>query len=336
MSDFSSYKKADLVTVLKKLEIHTVSKDTKKVLVDKLDKYVSEHPEDGALTIQSILDEAEDVNGDDEDNETTLNEDNDEIADEEEEEEVVVVVPETEDDDDKDYEAPPPLSLKEWVVDPVIEQWENFVEKVYEYTDSVGITYLEYSDDLRERLSKAITLNYLELVLEFAFFIYAYVPIVPLKDNGFNHQVLKDNIYFFGESEILTPDFTALLSTKVIATFVIWAFDAVLLPLLVAYYVNFSRRVLVFDNNDGIVARIYTYDPFVFALSKVLIYYFITKNSDGFLTFKTGDSLYATVNNFFVLYDSYYAQFTAVLGSFPLVLGASNILVALYSQFEEY
>lgn len=270
MAEYSNLKKADLVSVLKKLGVHTVSKDTKKVLVDKVEKYIDETPNGSSIVsglVEAQIDEEDENEAIDE---TTLNEE----ADDDEDDDAAEVIPtatesEAADEDDKDYEAPPPLSLKEWIADPLIEQWENVLSKVYEFTDSVGITVLEYSDDLREKLSKSITLNYLEVLVEFFIFIYTTVPLVALKDNGANLQLFKDNIPFLAESTILLPDFTALLAHSALSIFFVWFILAVLFPLTVSYFVNFTRRVLIFDNNEGAVARIYSYDPFTFALSKL-------------------------------------------------------------------
>ena len=326
MSDYQNYKKADLVSVLKKLEIHTVSKDTKKVLVDKLDEYVNDHPEDGTLTIQSILEEGAD--------EKTLNEEEVEVADADEDEDEEDEEAEDAEEKDIDYEAPPPLSLKEWVVDPIIDKSEVLIQKVYNFTDCVGITYLEYSDELRERLSKAVTLNFAELLAEVIYFYHSFVPYVALKDNALNHQLFKDNVKFLATSNIPTPEITALWDCKVGLVFASWLVTAVILPLTVSYYINFSRRVLVFDGVEGLIDRIYKYDPFVFALAKVLVFYFV--KSTGTVTLYARDGVLNAIANYILISVGYYGQFTHALGGFPIVVGLANVAIALYSQFEDY
>lgn len=342
MSDYQNYKKAALVSVLKKLEIHTTSKDTKKTLVDKLSVYVADHPEDGILTIQSILEEDDDEKNltilsilDEAEDEKTLNDEAEAAADAETAEEDDDD-DEEEDDDEKDidYEAPPPLSLKEWVVDPIIDKSEVLIQKVYDFTDSVGITYLDYSDELRERLSKAVTLNFAELLAEVLYFYHTFVPYVALKDNVLNQQLFKDNVDFLATSTLPTPDFSALVDPKVGAVFVSWLVTAVVLPLIVSYYINFSKRVLVFDGAEGLVDRIYRYDPFIFALSKVLVFYFVKSN--GSVVLNASDGILNAVANYVLISFGYYGQFVHTLGNFPVAVGLANVAIALYSQFEDY
>lgn len=323
MSDYSHYKKADLVNVLKKLEIHCYAKDTKKVLVEKLDAYVKQHPLDGELTVQGLLEQ-------DADDQKTLTESH---VDEEEEDDDE----ENDDDadkDDEDFEGPP-LDLKRWLVDPVIDFTECAYSKVLEFTDSVGITTTDFSEDLRDRLSKTVTLAYLELFVEFVYFVYTFLPVVELKDNTLNHQLLKDNLPWLGTSSWWTPDFAALISCKVVSTFLIWTVSSIILPGIISYFVNFSKRVLVFDGEEGLIARIYTFDPFVFSLSKVLIFYFISGRS-SLTTLNTLGGICNAVHNYVAIQLGLYSSFAAVLGSLPIVLGLTNVAIALYAQFEDY
>ncbi|KAK6203383.1 uncharacterized protein RJT21DRAFT_139128 [Scheffersomyces amazonensis] len=319
-SIYQKHTKADLLSVLNKLEIKTASKSTKKILIEKLDGYITDHPEDGLLTVQSLLEEIDDANEEDDDDETTLHE---EII------ESSTTGGAEEDLGDKDYDAPAPLDLKQWIIDPIIEQYEVIIQKIYEFTDNVGITYVDYTDELREQLSKSVSLNYLEIIIEFSYFIYTFLPFVELKENALNHDLLKDNIPFFASSTIPTPEITALFECSIISTFLSWVIFSIILPLIASYFVNFSRRVLVFDDSEGIVARIYDYDPFVFALSKVVIFYLIGRNASSVFNFG--------INwDFFTYHLSPYERFSHSLGTFPVVIGATNVLLALYSQFEEY
>ncbi|ODV81856.1 uncharacterized protein CANTADRAFT_3916 [Suhomyces tanzawaensis NRRL Y-17324] len=338
MSEFSNLKKADLVHVLKQLEIHTLSKDTKKVLLEKLNAYIAENPSDSTSKIQSIVDEKDELAeeatlAEDEEDDEAEDAETEDAEDDDDEEEAAVAA--AEDDEDPDYNAPPPINLKQWVVDPIIDASEQWIARFYEYTDSVGITYLEYSDVLRERLSTTVTLNFVELLLEASFFLYTHVPVVALKNNALNHQLLKDNNSFFAESTLPTPELTALLQLSSLYTLALWGATAVALPLLVSYYVNFSRRVLVFDGAEGIVGRIYSYDPFIFAVAKVVIFYFVGQL--GPLTnLHSLEGIWYALQNRFLIQVAVYSGFVKQLGAFPLVLGVANVAVALYSQFEDY
>lgn len=312
MSDLNTFKKADLLSVARKVGIHVLTKDTKKVLVEKLNSFIQSNPEEALEAIRSI----EQSNDDDDDDEGhTLVE----------EEESVIIEDEVKNDDDEadeDYNAPPPINIKAKVIDPIIEHWENLIDKVYEFTDKVGITTLTYNDELRENLSRSITLNYIQFITEFVYFLYLTIPWVAVKDNGSIHQIFKDNIEYLSESEIPLPDLSVFLSPSIIAAVFLWVITALVVPFVTSYYINFSRRVLAFDDDESIVARIYKYDPVVFALSKSLIYFFIIKNSNAVLEFSECTTKYIS--------------FLGELGSFPLVIGVANVVIGIYSQFEDY
>lgn len=335
MSEYKSFKKADLAQVAKKIGIQVRSKDTKQSLLEKIELFIEENPE----TAKSLMDLA-----DDEIEAVTLVE-NDATEDEDDEEDVVEVdedeTANEDDDNDKDYNAPPPINLKEWVVDPAIGAFESAYDKVLAVTDAVGITTLEANDDLRESLSRTVTLNYLELAVELAYFLYLYVPLVATKDNALVHQVLKDNIPKLQRCTLPLPDVTALLDVSVGLIVGNWVLYAIALPLVISYYVNFSRRVVVIEDEDdeeedeSFVVRLYKYDPFVFAVAKVLIYYFVAAH--GALTAVDGfHGLAHLVKNYFFIHLGLYHRFVTSLGNFPLVVGVANVVVSLYSQFEDY
>lgn len=315
MSDLNTFKKADLLSVARKVGINVLTKDTKKVLVEKISSFIQTNPKEALDAIRSI----EQSNEDDDDEGHTLVE-----------EEVLVIVEDTADADadadddatDEDYNAPPPINIKAKVIDPIIEYWENLIDKVYEFTDKVGITTLTYNDELRENLSSSITLNYLQLIGEFSYFLFLTIPWVALKDNKLIDPLLKDNISFLAESELPTPNLCVFLHPDVIIAVFLWVIIALVVPLITSYYVNFSRRVLVFDDEEGIVARIYKYDPVVFALTKALLNFFVNKNASDLLKI-SGLSLK-------------YIEFVDDLGSFPFVIGVANVVIGIYSQFEDY
>ena len=102
-------------------------------MVEILDDFVEKHPEE-LDNIEKILQTEEDEDDDDDEEDEDIVEvvkidgEEDEDEDDEEEEEEEAEDDEEEEEDDKDYEAPPPLNLKEWVVDPIIAQSETFIE----------------------------------------------------------------------------------------------------------------------------------------------------------------------------------------------------------------
>lgn len=342
MSEFSKYKKTDLSQVLKKLGVRTTAKDVKKVLVEKLDAYLAKFPKD-VNAVRKFLEETgtnevdkEEVTvieaGDDDDDDDDDSEDDDE--DEEEEEEILeAVLAEEDDDEDKDYQAPPPLNLKEFILDPIIATSENAIDKFYDFTDSVGITYLEHTEKLRDQLSSTITLNFLELGLELLIYLYNYTTVVPLNENKLIHQFFHDNIPLLAKSQLPTLELINLFEFKAIATFATWIIFAIISPSIISYFFNFTSRVVDVDDDEYLL-RIYSFDPFVFALSKILVYYFVGQSS--IIEFATNESWVSALWNRALLHLGLYHSFAATLGTLPYVLGGVNVLIALYSQFEEY
>ncbi|CCE81794.1 Piso0_002466 [Millerozyma farinosa CBS 7064] len=339
MSELQGLKKAELYSICRKVGIHALAKDTKKVLFDKLSSYIEKNPEEGLLAVQKSLEEETDdedeqtlaENVEETDEEEDDEEEDDEEEDDEEEEE--------EEDEDKDYKEGAPIDLKEWIVDPLIEKFELVYGKVLDFTDSVGITTLDYNDELRENLSSTVTLNYVELFAETVVFLLHFVAFVPLKDNESVLEILKSNIEFLSESELITPDFSPLFTFKALSVFTSWLFTAVLLPLLFAYYINFSRRLIIFDEDEedsGLITRAYKFDPFIFSLSKVLLYFFISRGNGPLIAIDPFGGIINALKTHILIQIDIYRNFVDILGSFPLVLGIANILTAIYSQFEEY
>ncbi|CCE82724.1 Piso0_002466 [Millerozyma farinosa CBS 7064] len=327
MSELQGLKKAELYSICRKVGIHALAKDTKKVLFDKLSSYIEKNPEEGLLAVQKSLEEETD----DEDEQTLA--DNVEETDEEEEDE------EEEESEDKDYKAGAPIDLKEWIVDPFIEKFELVYGKILDFTDSVGVTTLDYNDELRENLSSTVTLNYVELFAEAVVFLLHFVTFVPLKDNESVLEVLKSNIEFLSESDLTTPDFSPLFTFKALSVFTSWFFTAILLPLLFAYYINFSRRLIIFDEDEeesGLITRAYKFDPFIFSLSKVLLYFFISRGNGPLIAIDPFGGIINALKTHILIQIDIYRNFVDILGSFPLVLGIANVFTAIYSQFEEY
>lgn len=334
MSEFKSFKKADLAKVARTVGIPVRSKDTKQSLLEKIEQFIQENPERAKELIEASGDEEAEVSTLVEVDATEDEEDDDDEVEEVEESENV------DEDEDKDYNAPPPINLKEWVVDPAIDAFEQAHDAVLAFTDKVGMTTLQYNDELRESLSKTVTLNFLELGVEVAYFLYAYVPLVAVKDNKSVHQIFKDNVPHLQKCSFPIPDVTALVDFTVVSILFNWVLYAVAVPLAVAYYVNFSRRVVVIEDEEeeeesSFVVRLYKYDPFVFAVVKVVLFYFIFKNG-ALTTIDTYKGIVHALKNHVFIQLGIYHRFVLGMGNFPLIVGVANVVVALYSQFEDY
>lgn len=328
MSELQSLKKAELSSICRKVGIHVLAKDTKQKLFEKLSAYIEANPEEGLIAVQNSLDMESDEETLAEAQDASEDEETDEVEEEDEED--------TE-DEDKDYEAGPPINLKEWIVDPAIEFFEEGYSKVLDFTDRIGATTLDYNDELRENLSRSVSLNYIELLIELVYFLFTYIPLVALKQNNSVHQIFKDNVSYLSSCNVLLPDISVLFEFKVISIFGNWIVTSIVLPLVISYYVNFTRRCIIIDEDDsGLITRAYKYDPFVFALSKVLIFYFIVKNAGTLTALDSFGGIFSALKKHFLIQLGVYNQFADVLGSFPLVLGFANVLTAIYSQFEEY
>lgn len=333
MSELQSLKKAELSEICHRLGIHALSKDTKKVLIEKVTEYIAKNGDAGVEAVQAALDaEIDDTETLTEQVQTAVagasTAEEDEGDEEEEDDE------EESEEKDADYKEGPPLDLKAYVVDPAIQFYEDSLAKLLEYTDSVGITSVDINGELRENLSKSVTLNYLEIVAELVFYLYYFVPLVAIKDNNSIHQIFKDNILFLDESDFAIPDVTALFAFGPVATFVSWLLVSVIGPLVASYYVNFTRRLITFEDDTEFFARIYTSDPFTFALSKLLFFYFL--GSSYHHDFSKAEGFLAFITNQVIIHQDYFQKFATVLGSFPIIIGLANVLVAIYSQFEEY
>lgn len=321
MSDFKSFKKADLAEVAKKVGIPVRSKDTKGSLLEKIELFIEENPEKARDLIESA--------GDDIEVATLVEADATEDEDDEE----------TAAEEDKDYDAPPPINLKEWIVDPAINFFELSYDSVLKFTDSVGITAVDFNDDLRDNVSKTVTLNYLELTAEASYFLYFYLPLVPVKHNATVHKVVKDYIPCLKTCTFPVPDVTALFSCAVASVFLNWLVYSVLLPLGISYYVNFTRRTVVVEDDEGeeesFVVRLHKYDPFVFALVKTVIFYYIYKHG-ALSTIDSYQGIFHALKSHLLIQLGVYHRFVSGLGNFPFILGVANVVIGLYSQFEDF
>lgn len=362
--------KAELAKLLRSLDININSKTSKTILIEKIEEHVEENPDDidiinkflkgdddnelpesssssddddiveieEQVEIQKEEEQPEDDDDEEEEEEVEEGDEEEEQEEEEEEEGEDDEEKEEQDDDDeeedKDYEAPPPLNLKEWVLDPIIAKSEDAIETFYNFTDCFGITYLRESEKLRDQLSSTVTLNYLQILLEFLIFIFNFTKIVPLNENKLIHQIFFDNLPYLSNSTLPTLEITQLFNGKSLITLFIWIISSVLIPGLLSYFINFTSRVIEIED-DEYLFRIHSFDPFIFALSKILTFYFIGQaNSIGFLQC---DCLISGLFNKSLINLGLYQNYaTNSLGNLPYVIGAVNVLISIYAQFEEY
>lgn len=326
MSDYKKFKKADLAEVAKKAGLPVRAKDTKQDLLKKIEVFIAENPDEVKILVESAGEDAA----------TLVSEDEEEDDDEEEEDEDAEVV-----DGEKNPNDPPPLDLAKFVVEPALLVYDKAAEFVGGIYDKIVDATEETNDDIRESLSKTVSLNYLELFTELSYFLYYYVPLVEIKHNKSVHQLFKDNVPYLAQSNVVLPDVTALFEIKVVSILANWIVYALAIPAFIAYYVNFTRRVVVISDDDdeeeetSFVIRLYKFDPFVFAVAKVVIFYFIFKNG-ALTTIDTYKGIVHALKNHLFIQLGIYHQFVTGLGNFPLIIGVANVVISLYSQFEDY
>lgn len=323
MPDYSSLRKPELTKLLKALDVHYHSKDKKSTLLEKLEDLIEEKGSEIEDQIESLLQTVDLSDGEDE---VTLAEAG---TDKEVEE-----IDDDEEADDEEFKGPPIDVVK--FFDPVIKFGEEQYQKLLELTDKIGITTLEYNDELRENLSTTITLNYIELLLEFSYFIYTYLPLIAVKDNSTIHPLIKQYFPALQSCGYKVPDLTYLLSIKILSIGFQWAVYAVLVPLAVSYYVNFSRRTIPVDDETLVTLRVYKFDPFIFGLFKVLIFYFLTFNAGTLVTLNSYSGIFKALQTHFLIHLGFYSEFVLSLGNFPFVLGIANVVIGLYAQFEDF
>lgn len=326
MVDFTSFKKADLIDACSKVGVNTNTKDTKKSLIDKIEKYIEDNGDEGLAAIEDILD-VEEVEEDDEEEaaeEVTLTEEG-----------------EIKDDEDEEFKGPP-VDLKAMIVDPILDFTEPYYAQLLDYYDELSLKVNEFNEDIRNSLSTVVSLNYLLLIFEVAIFSYNYIPLKDLKSNYSIHPLIKSNLPdYILNSCIVLPDLTYALNFKVLSVFINWVIYSIALPLAGSFYLNFTRRTVTFYDDDDeedfeIPVRIYEYDPFVFNILKVLIFYLISLPSSKLFFTSSFGGFFKIFADQLLIQFGFYKEFTVVLGNLPIIFGLANLVIGIYSQFEEY
>lgn len=324
MSEFEGLKKIELARYVRKLGLSVRSKDTKLNLLEKLNNYKEENPKGYEMLVESF-------NADDDTGSVTLVEEIGVTEDEDDDDDETDVADDDDSDDDKIHRGRPPLDLME----PMVNFFKRTFEKFYNCEEDLN-------DQIRLSLSSIVNLTYMELALEVVFFLYLHVPMVPLKDIKYLPMAVKNLISFSSHF----PDLTQLLQFSVISIFLQWLFYAVLLPGVLSYYINFTRKVVVLETTEededeeendeySFVVRLHKHDPVIFSLAKIVIFYFFVK-SGAFIPSEYYDSVFGTLSKFLYVHMNFYRTFAFGLGKFPLVLGAANVVIGLYSQFEDF
>ena len=330
MSEFKGLKKVDLAKVMRKQGIPVRTKDTKGSLLERLKELSAQNPKQYNHLVMALDDQQDETA-------TLVNEgteDETEEADDDDEHE--------ETDDDKDYNAPPRIDIKEYLVDPAIALFERSYDKLLEFTDYVGLNSAQCNDKVRAHMSNTVHLTRMELLAEAAYFLYFHVPVVKARNNKCFPQFVKNSFPFL-DSELPTFDFSLLLNCTVVSVFVQWLLYAVLVPTVISYYVNFTRKVVVIESDEddedkeelSYVVRFHRHDPVIFSLAKIVLFYFIVKNG-AFAGLVTREGVACAAKQFFLVNLGIYRDFALRLGSFPVVIGATNVIIGLYSQFEDF
>lgn len=345
--DLSQYTKPILIQLSRQLGVNTVAKDTKLQILEKVEAFMSR--QSNALQVLEIalvnireLAYSKAVDNDDShqfsDNDcekactkSAMDENQDSDDDDEDDDDE-----DDDNDDDEDYQAGPPINLYLILIDPIIEWYEWAMTKSYELTDAVGITCTEYCHELRENLSTLVFLNFLQLCIEFSVFLYTRLAPTPLKNNPMNLPILRNAWSYLSTSELPSLDVSEWCSFRGVSVVVVWLISAIWAPLIISFFVNFSKRVIIDDDEHTVLGRIYTFDPFVFALAKLVLAFYIQRVPKQLVLVEISTGFLTDFRNYTLILLHSYSLFLEHLGTMPFILGLANIAIALYSQFEDY
>ena len=95
--------------------------------------------------------------------------------------------------------------------------------------------------------------------------------MVPLNENNLIHQIFHDNIPYLSIITWPSLEISSIFQYKSIITFIIWSITSIIIPSIVSYFINFTSRVIEIED-DEYLFRVYSFDPFIFALSKILTF----------------------------------------------------------------
>ncbi|KAG7747967.1 hypothetical protein KL912_002644 [Ogataea haglerorum] len=248
MSLLNKKTKAQLEEIARDLDVNIKSCKVKQALVDRLtdhflenaDKYDKDH--EYYDYVVSVKQEAENENDD---------EDEDDNDDESDEAEIIDIEESDAYDSDDDFDLEPST------LDKILDYIDN--DTLYEIADYVA----EKNYELRDYLSDPFTINDFTVVGEFIYLYPHFAKSIALGDIRFVPQVVKNSL---PAAVLKTPvtDLTHFLDVNFWSTVLLWLLVSYGAPKLTSYYVNFTYN--------------FEYDPFIFALAKLLF---------GLILFKT-------------------------------------------------
>lgn len=315
MDNFTQLKKKELVVLCKDLKITIHPNQKKKTLIEKIKNFYSLNTDEFKY---SFLQEVKaDSTKKESSNESgvfcdTLIED----------------CPE-----DLDYQGPPPIEILPPIIDFLIEKYEIFLEFYYMIADSFENFFFSKTQCFKNKITKLIVLIFFELFCECIQF-HSYCSTLNVIKND-SMIYFKKNSFLLGLKSFLLFDYHNLFGIKnsFFPTFFVWFLITLLFPMMFSYYFNFTKKIIRIKKNKK-KKKIFTFDPFIFSLSKVLIYCSIKYSKiEKYIEYRnSSDNVKQSFYSFFENYLLYSKQ----SGVLSLILCSGNILIALYSRFEEF
>ncbi|KAG7899623.1 hypothetical protein KL907_004975 [Ogataea polymorpha] len=244
MSLLNKKTKAQLEEIARDLDVNIKSCKVKQALVDRLTDHFLENADKFDKDheyydyVVSVKQEAQNENDDDDDDES-------------DEAEIIDV------EDSDAYDSDDDFDLEPSTLDKILDYIDN--DTLYEVADYIA----EKNYELRDYLSDPFTINDFTVVGEFIYLYLYFAKSIALGDIRFVPQVVKSNL---PAAVLKTPvtDLTHFLDANFWSTVLLWLLVSYGAPKLTSYYVNFTYN--------------FEYDPFIFALAKLLF---------GLILFKT-------------------------------------------------
>lgn len=143
------------------------------------------------------------------------------------------------------------------------------------YYDSIDFLS-DKSDAFREFSSSPMSIGAVEILIEFFYLISYYTEFTTVGKSKLVPALIKDNLNKqFLKYPVL--DLCNYFKFNVIAVFHLWGFITILAPLIVSYYINFTKTGKTYKA---------TFDPYIFTLTKCLLVLFALKSEVTFSTVK--------------------------------------------------
>lgn len=192
---------------------------------------------------------------------------------------------------------------------------QSLKTKAAHYTEDIIDTILVKNDNVRAFFSEPFNLYNLELVAEF---LLMAAPFAHLLTLGKLFPVVESKAPYFAS----WPVFEASEFFKVehIVSLSFWFATSILLPLVTSYYANFGRTGLEFD-------------PFVFFLTKGLLYHYIALTSYSDAVVADAETLITSsrLNWIKAVFQHQGLRMQHSLGYLPFIGTGTAVLVSLYA-----